>query len=151
MRGRSDRGGDRGAVAVEFALILPIFLLFVYGTITFGIALSVKQMVSQAAAEGARSSVGAQMIVGDLDQNAAYVRVAAARAGAALGSNAQWATLTPTIETPCPNAAANQASSVCVKVTVSYPYAAHPLIPTLPGLGFVVPSTISSVYEVQVL
>ena len=50
-----------------------------------------------------------------------------------------------------PNAAANQASSVCVKVTVSYPYAAHPLIPTLPGLGFVVPSTISSVYEVQVL
>ena len=40
---------------------------------------------------------------------------------------------------------------MCVKVTVSYPYAAHPLIPTLPGLGFVIPSTISSVYEVQVL
>src|SRR2546421_7217146 len=151
MRGRFERGDDRGAVAVEFALIIPIFLLFVYGAITFGFALSVKQMVSQAAAEGARSPLGAQMITGDLDQNAAYVRVAAARSSAALGSNAQWATITPAVETPCPNAAANQSATVCVKVTVSYPYAAHPLVPTLPGLGFVIPSTISSVYEVEVL
>ena len=90
MRGRSERDGDRGAVAVEFALIIPIFLLFVYGSITFGIALSVKQMVSQAAAEGARSSVGAQIIAGDADQNAAYVRVAVARASAAFVDRALW-------------------------------------------------------------
>jgi Flp pilus assembly protein TadG len=46
------REGERGAVAVELALILPIFLLFVYGGITFGMVLSLKQLVTQGASEG---------------------------------------------------------------------------------------------------
>lgn len=45
---------DRGAVAVEFALILPVLLLIVVGTIEFGRVFSQVQVYNGAAREGAR-------------------------------------------------------------------------------------------------
>ena len=47
-------GAERGAVAVEFALILPILLLIVVGTIEFGRVYSQWQVYNGAAREGAR-------------------------------------------------------------------------------------------------
>lgn len=46
----------RGAAAVEFALILPILLILVFGIVNYGDMLSVRQSVSQAASEGARAA-----------------------------------------------------------------------------------------------
>lgn len=46
--------GQRGAVAVEFALILPLLLLIVIGTIEFGRVYSQFQVFNGAAREGAR-------------------------------------------------------------------------------------------------
>jgi Flp pilus assembly protein TadG len=46
--------GERGAVAVEFALILPALLLIVVGTIEFGRVYSQFQVFNGAAREGAR-------------------------------------------------------------------------------------------------
>ncbi len=147
---RTRWGNERGASAVEFALILPVFMLLVYGALAFGLALSLKHTMTEAAAEGSRSAIGAQMIAGDANQNAAYVRVALARAQTALGHYSTYATVTPTVQAPCPNAAANQSASVCVQVQISYPYSAHPIIPNAPGLGLVIPSTIATVFTVQV-
>jgi len=45
---------ERGAVAVEFALILPVLMLFVFGIIDFGHAWYVGHVVSDASREGAR-------------------------------------------------------------------------------------------------
>jgi Flp pilus assembly protein TadG len=45
---------DRGAVAVEFALILPVLLLIVVGTIEFGRVYSQVQVYNGSAREGAR-------------------------------------------------------------------------------------------------
>ena len=45
---------DRGAEAVEFAVIVPVLLLFLTGLITFGIALNAQITISQAARTGAR-------------------------------------------------------------------------------------------------
>lgn len=45
---------DRGAVAVEFALLLPVLLLIVFGIIDFGRALNAQITLTQAAREGAR-------------------------------------------------------------------------------------------------
>ena len=45
---------DRGAVIVEFALIAPILILLVAGTIQFGIMYSQYQVLQGAAREGAR-------------------------------------------------------------------------------------------------
>jgi Flp pilus assembly protein TadG len=53
-RTRRSDGAERGAVAVEFALILPILLLIVVGTIEFGRVYSQWQVYNGAAREGAR-------------------------------------------------------------------------------------------------
>jgi hypothetical protein len=47
-------GRERGAVAVEFALILPVLLLILFGTIEFGRVYSQWQVYNGAAREGAR-------------------------------------------------------------------------------------------------
>ena len=51
------RIGNGGASAVEFAMILPSFLLIVFGIVIFGSYLAVVHGVQQLAAEAARSSV----------------------------------------------------------------------------------------------
>lgn len=45
---------ERGAVAVEMAIILPLLLLILIGVIEFGRALNVQVSLTQAAREGAR-------------------------------------------------------------------------------------------------
>ena len=45
---------ERGAAAVEFALLLPVLLLLVFGIIDFGRALNAQITLTQAAREGAR-------------------------------------------------------------------------------------------------
>lgn len=47
----------RGSSAVEFAMLLPVFLTVVFGIIVFGSYLAVIHGVQQLAAEAARSSV----------------------------------------------------------------------------------------------
>lgn len=47
-------GGDRGAVMVEFALILPILLMLLVGIIEFGRAYNTTVSMQSAAREGAR-------------------------------------------------------------------------------------------------
>ena len=46
--------GDRGAVAVEFALLLPILLALLLGTIEFSRVLNAQITLTHAAREGAR-------------------------------------------------------------------------------------------------
>ncbi|NTV01979.1 MAG: pilus assembly protein [Chlorobiaceae bacterium] len=45
----------KGSVLVEFALILPVFLLLLFGVITFSIALYDKTVLTMATREGARA------------------------------------------------------------------------------------------------
>lgn len=44
----------RGSAAIEFAVILPIFLTLLFGMVEFGRVLSVQHVVNSAAREGAR-------------------------------------------------------------------------------------------------
>lgn len=67
------RKGERGAVAVELALVAPIFLALVVGIVEFSHAYNLQISVTQAAREAAR-----EMAIED-DQDAA---AAAAAAGA---------------------------------------------------------------------
>jgi Flp pilus assembly protein TadG len=53
---RRTRTEERGAAAVEFALVVPLLLLILFGIISYGYMLSFRQSVSQAAAEGARAA-----------------------------------------------------------------------------------------------
>jgi Flp pilus assembly protein TadG len=47
-------GADRGAAAVEFALLLPLLLLIVLGIVDFGRMLNAQVTLTQAAREGSR-------------------------------------------------------------------------------------------------
>lgn len=47
----------RGASAVEFAMLLPVFLALVFGIVIFGSYLAVVHGLQQLAAEAARSSI----------------------------------------------------------------------------------------------
>ena len=65
---------DRGSVAVEFALLLPVLLLILFGVIDFGRAISYQITLTQAAREGARvaSLGGSTSAVTTRAQSAAY-------------------------------------------------------------------------------
>ena len=54
---RRRRVGERGQALAEFALVLPIILLFIAGVVEMGRAWNVKQVVTDAAREGARWTV----------------------------------------------------------------------------------------------
>lgn len=50
------RRPDSGASLVEFALILPLLVLFLFGIVQFGIAYDKEQSINSAAREGARAA-----------------------------------------------------------------------------------------------
>ncbi len=59
MTGRTRRAGDRGQAIVEFALILPVFLILLMGMLEFGIVFDHRNAMAYAVREGAR--VGASL------------------------------------------------------------------------------------------
>ena len=48
---------QKGAAAVEFAIILPLLLMLLFGIIEFGIILYDKAMITNASREGARAGI----------------------------------------------------------------------------------------------
>lgn len=59
---RSRTSGDRGAAAVEFALVVPLLLAIVFGVIGFGRVFSTQIDLSNAAQEAARYAVFAPTV-----------------------------------------------------------------------------------------
>ena len=60
--------GQRGAAAVEFAIILPILILLIFGAIEFGLLLYNQQVITNASREGARYGIVAQSPRVPIDQ-----------------------------------------------------------------------------------
>lgn len=61
MRKLFHPGRDRGAAAVEFALVLPILVMLLVGMVDFGMATNAQAIVGNAARDGARAaSLGAK-------------------------------------------------------------------------------------------
>ncbi len=54
------RHSEAGASAVEFALILPVLALLVFGAVEFSLALYDKAMITNASREGARAGIVSQ-------------------------------------------------------------------------------------------
>lgn len=92
---------DRGAAAVELALVLPLLLLLVFGIIDFSRAYNARITMSEAAAEGAR----ALAVSSPTGANAAATARSAAQV--AVRTAIDPSVLTPTVVTfplltPCP-------------------------------------------------
>lgn len=54
---QSSRQVRRGAAVVEFAIVAPIFVLFVFGMLEYGRMVMVQQVLTNASREGARIAV----------------------------------------------------------------------------------------------
>jgi hypothetical protein len=59
-------GNERGATAVEFAIVLPLLLLVVFGVIEWGLYMYNRQVITNAAREGARYGVLMRMAPRDV-------------------------------------------------------------------------------------
>jgi Flp pilus assembly protein TadG len=104
---RSYREQRRGAAAVEFAVVAPVFILLVLGMLEYGRMIMVQQVITNASREGARRAV--------LD-GATVESVTAAMTSYLNGGTVSGATLTIT---PDP-ATATAGTGITVKVSVDY-------------------------------
>ena len=68
----ANRRGERGQALAEFALVLPLVLLFIAGIVEMGRAWNIKQVVTDAAREGARYTVVQD---GAVDSNGVKARI----------------------------------------------------------------------------
>ena len=140
---RRPRRDESGAALLEFSLVFGLFVFILYGLIAFGMILALKQSVTNAATEAARSAVGITS-----DPDAVTKATATARDRLDWLSSSQKAALQIDIPTPIPTCAGG--SGRCITVTVRYPYQGHELVPPAPGLGLVTPDTISTTATVQI-
>ena len=105
---------EDGAALIEFALVLPILLLLVFGIVDFGIALWNREVVTTASREGARFGI----IIGDPRPTAAEIKdvVITALTNAGLNAcDASCVTLDP------PTGAEGGKSGDPLTVRVDYP------------------------------
>lgn len=96
--------GERGAVAVEFALIFPVLIVILLGIVEFGSVLNAQLLVTAAAREGART----------MSLSGSPAQAQAAALDAATGLAPALTTADVTISSPSCTAGAD------VTVTVSY-------------------------------
>lgn len=149
---------EKGAAALEFALVAPLLLMVLLGIVSYGYMLSFRQGMSQGAAEGARAAAVAVAAASPDAKSAAAsgavnealnsygvtcVGATSTVPGQLMRDGAQVGTCSASIGT-CPNAAAQ-----CATVSLDYWYRAHSLVP-LPGLGVVMPSSLKYTAVAQV-
>jgi Flp pilus assembly protein TadG len=156
-----ESSGQRGAYAVEFALVFPLFFLIIYATLTYGLIFTAQQSLNYAAQSGARAALEYQPTLADRAESA--LEVAKDQSGwvGALGG------ASPSI-TVCGGPgggvlASSGDASGCASldtsdgadpllVTVRYPYLTAPLVPLLgPSslMGFAVPTTLAAASQVN--
>ncbi|MEI5675823.1 MULTISPECIES: TadE family protein [unclassified Nocardioides] len=150
--GRRRAREERGAAALEFALVVPFLLLIVFGIISFGFMLGFRQSLSQAATEGARAAaVQLDPSARTADATAA-VTDALAGVGVTCTSGVLFrdATAAGTCAVGTATACAGAPAHNCVTVTLTYRYAANPAVPSLPGVGAAMPDELTYAATVRV-
>ncbi len=122
---RGSANSDRGAAAVEFALLLPLLVLLIFGMIDFGRAINAQITITQAAREGARVlALPGGTTIGPDGLPASQSRAIAAANG--LGLTASNVTDLPdtsaTPETGCPTGSGSTGDDAVVKVTYQFTF-----------------------------
>ena len=140
------RRTESGAAAVEFALVLPLLMLLLFGIISYGVMLSFRQSLSQAAAEGARAA--AVTFVEGQKQDEAYSSVNQALDSFGVtctaGTLKKGSSTVGTCAVTTPGACTPAATGVkCVKVTLTYNYRDNPIVPSFLGIDIAIPKKLT--------
>jgi Flp pilus assembly protein TadG len=135
---------------VEFALVLPVFMLILSGILDFGFLLYSRMSVINAAREGARTAVMIQApTAGEIVQTAKASAVSAAsQGGISISDSNVDATCLQTSVSPSsttPISCDSAVSGDSVSVTINYSY--HTFFPLLFGTAINLSSTVQMVIE----
>ena len=131
--------GQRGAAAVEFAIVFVVFFSLFYAIVSYALAFMLMQGFSYAANEGARAAIAVDRFAYDSDSE--YLELGVKPRVQAIVSDAlQWLPAKARAEAV---GADGEKVTVAfegsgVRVAISYPdYLGNPLIPvlSLPGIG----------------
>lgn len=125
---------DRGAALVEMAVVVGLLAMFLFGIITFGVTLSFRQSLTQAANEAARAAAVAPRELAVERARAAADRVASG--WDATCDDGQGLTCTFLV-TPC--ADGGGAGTECMTVELRYDLGGHPRVPGLPVVSRALP------------
>jgi Flp pilus assembly protein TadG len=140
-----DRRRERGASAIEFAIVFPIFFGLIYVMVSYGLLFALQHSITEAAKESARATVACDPTLATSAHESCVINRARATAAAALN----W--LPTELRTRILGAGNDQVevtfdtdavAGKTVEVLVELPdYAAAPILPTLtlPFLGNIPP------------
>ncbi|WP_322084013.1 TadE family protein [Burkholderia sp. BCC1972] len=134
------RRRQRGATAVEFAIVFPLFFMIFYAILSFGMIFLIQQSLTLAASEGARAGLNYAPTL------AARVTNAATAAQNVLG----WLNISPPqVAAPqCSYDTTNPPTLYCLTVTVSYSPEAW--VTTMPFLGAIITQPLTGTAVVQI-
>lgn len=150
FRGRRE---DRGAASVEFALVLPILMLLIFGVISFGMMLAFRQAVSQSAAEGARAAAVAMPNTSDAERVTRATEAindtlrsygVTCTGGSLLRDGSPAGDCSVVIKASC-----TSGPGECAEVTLDYLYSDNSMLPAM-GFGGLLPEHLRYVSEVRV-
>ncbi len=141
IRIRNRMKAENGVAAVEFAIVAMVFMVILFGILTYGFIFGLDQSMNHAAEEGARSAISAP--TGDTTAAMTKAHTTALQRLGWLGSRIQDSDVVETILDPCPN----DSSVKCIQVTITYPWNTRPIIPQFPGLP--TPSQLQAVAIVE--
>ncbi|XSG85591.1 MAG: TadE/TadG family type IV pilus assembly protein [Methylohalobius sp. ZOD2] len=159
MRGKilaadAQRRSQRGAVAIEFALLFVIFFTLFYAIASYSVPLALMQAFQYAAAEGARAAVAVEPE--KFSDLTSYQDAVVDRVRAVVTERLEWLPEVARQEVLGINGAKVGVAfdNDVVTVTVSFPdYGNQPLIPMLnfPGVGAVpkLPQNLTSTASLQ--
>lgn len=144
-RSRAGRRVQRGSMAVEFAIVFPLFFLVFYAIVTYSMIFVAQQSLTLAASEGARAALRYE--AGATSTASALALRASAACTTATGLVNWLAGVAPCTATYA--ACSFDATMQCVNVTLKYNYASQPLVPSLPLIGLPVPTSLIASAMVQ--
>ena len=129
---------EDGVAALEFAIVAMVFLVLLYGILTYGFIYGLDQSLNHAAEEGARSAISQTTDASAITQaqNTALQRLSW------LGGSIHTSDVVATVA-QCPN----DTSVKCITVTITYPWSTRPIVPAFVGLP--TPSQLQAVAVVQ--
>lgn len=146
------RRDEKGTSLVEFALVVTLLCTLLLGIIVFGILLSKRQVLTQAAAEGARAAVPYQYTTATtgIVTAAAQTQVNKSLQGVSRTCGDGSTTCTFTVyscsgTTTTPPTGSGDCLQVKIDLTIG---GSNPLVPTVSLLSPFLPSTMSSTFNV---
>ncbi|CAN5694469.1 pilus assembly protein [soil metagenome] len=142
--GCRSRRSERGASLIEMSLVIGLLALFIFGIITYGLTMSYKQNLTQAANEAARAAAVAPTGTAAVRAQAAADRAISGQ-GTPCNDTTKGLSCTFVIN-PC----VGDTSRRCMTVRLTYDLKNHPRVSSLPAISETLPATLVSTAVVEV-